>query len=106
MRYLAAALLLAACADDIATRDYSVTTCPAPPARGSTAYYPTACDRGAGQSPRFVTVEACARELGLAIPSGSWGGGGAHPALSRCFTATGVSLETIDEIRGEITAAR
>lgn len=105
MRYALAALLLAACADDIATRDYTVSECPAPPARGSTAYYPETCDRGVGQTPRFVTIEACASELGLAIPSGSWGLSSTHPARERCVNAHAAALNTLDDVRTGITRA-
>lgn len=100
---LLAALLLAACADDIATRDYTIDVCPPPPAMGSTAWFPETCDRGAGQSPRFVTVEACAAEIGIAIPTGSWGFDSTSPARERCVAAGAAALVTIYDLRDALT---
>lgn len=103
MRYLIAALLLASCADDIATRDYTVSACPAPPARGSTSLYPELCDRGAGAAPRFVTIEECARDLALPLPDGSWGIASTHPDRERCVDARAGALNTLDDVRRALT---
>ena len=105
MRYLFAAMLCAACADDLATRDYTIAECPAPFAQSVTAYSPEVCDRGAGQSPRFATVEACIAELGLTIPAGSWSYGSTHPQLARCAMETRSSLVTPADLRAGIDAA-
>lgn len=97
---LLAVLLLAACADDIATRDYTVTTCPPPPTQGQSI---EVCDRGVGQSPRFVTIEACAAELGLTIPAHSWGIASMSPARERCVAEGASALNTIDDVRRALT---
>jgi len=105
MRYMIAALLTVACADDIASRDYTVAACPAPFAQSVTAYWPEVCDRGAGQSPRFATVEACVADLGLEIPAGSWSNGSTHPQRERCARETRVGLVTPADLRAGIEAA-
>ena len=106
MRYLFAAMLCAACADDLATRDYTIAECPAPFAQSVTAYWPEVCDRGAGQTPRFATVEACVAELGLTIPAGSWGNASTHPARERCVMEMRAALNTPADLRAGIEAAR
>ena len=105
MRYLLAALLTAACADDLATRDYTLTTCPAPFAQSASAYELEVCDRGAGQTPRFVTIEACVAELGLTIPAGTWSMASTHPARERCVMETRAGLNTPADIREGIEIA-
>ena len=105
MRYLFAAMLCAACADDLATRDYTIAEGPAPFAQSVTASWPEVCDRGAGQTPRFVTMETCIAELGLAIPAGSWSNGSTHPARERCVMETRAGLVTPADLRAGIEAA-
>lgn len=94
-----AATLLVACADDLATRDYTVSVCPARPPAGQS---PTLCDRGAGASPRFVTVTACIDELMLRVPE-TWGLGSTHPDSERCAASGGAVLVTIDDVRAALT---
>jgi hypothetical protein len=101
MRYLLAALLLAACADDLATRDYTVAACP--PRIPSSEYAPEVCDRGVGQAPRFVSIEVCIVEVGLPVPTGTWGLDSTHPERARCVAQGAGYLETIDDVRTALT---
>jgi len=97
MRYLIAALLTTACADDIATRDYTVATCPARFAVDD----PMVCDRGPGAAIRFATVARCVADLEAAIPS-TWSLSSTHPDEARCHAATGALLVTLDDVRRSV----
>lgn len=96
---LAATLLLAACADDISARDYSIGECPSSPTQGQSV---EVCDRGVGQSPRYVSIEECAVELGLTVPSRGPTLTVGHPARERCVAAGGAALNTIDGVRSDL----
>lgn len=97
---LAAALTaaLAACGGDGGTssRDYTDTGCPAPVAAPGWEQF--ACDRGRGQSPRYVSVPSCAQELGLvaAMPQVATIDS-TSPNYAMCRTAR-VSVVTIDDV--------
>lgn len=95
--FLTLALLaaLAGCADDLSTRDYSVSTCPPRPAPPND---PTLCDRGADQHPRFVTLMECILEVRIPIP-GTYGIGTTHPDSDRCAAMGGAVLVTIEDVR-------
>ena len=90
---ITAAAIATGCADDIATRDYTLDACPARP-RDPTSL--GVCDRGAGQVPRLVPVESCVMELG-GDTSVSWGFLSTHPAYERC--RPWVTVATLDDIR-------
>lgn len=94
---LALALAAVACgSDDPAGRDYTDAACPS-----AAASVPpedrTVCDRGRGQSPRYVSIDACLAELRLRPASGSAGFNSTSPNYQRCRTS--VSVITLDDVR-------
>lgn len=96
VRALLAAALLVACSSE---RDYSLTACPARVAAAGDL--DEACDRGSGESPRFVTLDACALEVGrndLAGRPRSYSC--SHPNRSVCAVSSGFPrvLCTIDDV--------
>jgi hypothetical protein len=100
MRYLVAALLVAACApEEGAVRDYSLAACPPPwgPEVTNPVDRLTVCDRGAGASPRFVTLAACQSEVNPQPPHASYALESTHPARLMCRATIG--LVTIDDVR-------
>lgn len=102
---LAIAFLALACGTDADTpRDYTYTgACPAPISPTMfTQGVPAVCDRGIGYSPRFVTIETCADEGGVAVPAmvGGYNADPSHPAYLRCFQSTPqVAMFTFDDVR-------
>ena len=98
---LVLALTLAACGADpnspdanpYAGRTYSrVSPCPPAPAGEISV-----CDRGDGQTPRFVSIDECAREVGGTPPlSGGWNS--THPQRPECLSSARVGLSTIADI--------
>ena len=98
MRHILAivATLLVACgAESGASRDYTVSACPARPALGQS---PTLCDRGVGEEPRFVPVPECVAEVGRPMPN-PWSLGSTHPDSERCAAQGGAVLVTYDDVR-------
>lgn len=100
MRYLIAALALAACApDDTAARDYTLDACPPP--WGAEVANPVdrlmVCDRGAGESPRFATLVACQNEVNPQPRYTGYALNSTHPSAMRCRATIG--LVTIDDVR-------
>lgn len=55
------------------------------------------CDRGVGQTPRYVTVEACMEELRLRQGALAVGLNSTSPNYLRC--RPGVLIVTIDDVR-------
>jgi len=97
--YVIAATLFAGCADDLAARDYTAEACPTPPPPEAAplADPRSVCDRGRGQSPRFVTIRACLDEMRLRAPKHGWGGNSTSPIYARCWPA--VLVHTMDDVR-------
>lgn len=91
--------LVAGCAgDDLTARDYTVTTCPPRWGEGTPTAMPVeVCDRGVGATPRFVTVESCAADLGARLPE-SFALNGTHPDRARCIAQRGGALVTIADV--------
>lgn len=102
MRHILAivATVLVACgAESGASRDYTVSMCPARPAPSQS---PTLCDRGVGEEPRFVPVPECVAEIGLPMPN-PWALGSTHPSGERCAAMGGAVLVTYDDVRAALT---
>jgi len=100
MRYLIAALLATACApDDTSSRDYSLTACPPPwgAEAGDVFARRTVCDRGARETPRFVTQAACEAEVNPRPRYAAATLNSTHSAYDQCLRT--VTLVTIDDVR-------
>ena len=75
-----------------AGRTYRRTTCPRPPMNVISM-----CDRGDGQTPRFVTLDECVAEVGGTL-GGVHGWNSTHPQRPECLSTAGVGLSTIEDI--------
>lgn len=92
----ALAMLTTACGEDLAERDYTDTACPAP-VDDDPVTATWVCDRGRGQSPRYVPVAACMEEVRVRATVSGFGLNSTSPNYQRC--RPGVSLFTIDDVR-------
>ena len=106
---LLALMLVLGCASDpngsdanpYAGRTYSrVSPCPPAPA-GEIGL----CDRGDGQTPRFVSEDACAQEVGGTTSLGLFFSS-THPQRMECLTAARVGLSTIADFWRAVHATR